>query len=570
MSNHPLSAISILLSAGIASVLFLPALGISPIVGFLLTGVAFGQYGFDIIPDSAIIHLLAEMGVVFLMFDIGLHFSMRHVWSERKGIFVLGPGQVALSGLFFWAGLEYFFNFTTGVEILLAITLALSSTAVVSQVLAERKMSGLPFARTTMAILIFQDICAIFVLILAGSMGGSDTSTVNLILAALVKCAVCVTVATLVGKYLLGRGLGFLARFNNTEAFTMIALLIVVATGMATEGFGLSLTLGAFLAGMIISESPFRHIIQTEVKPFRNLLLGFFFVTVGMSVNVPALGDMWGMTLGITAALIGVKMASVYLLFLLARETRVAAVQQALLLFQGSEFVFVILAQPGLENMVDGGVKDATIAAVAISMAVTSALFGFGKKISRNFCQAVPVDAGDIAEHPNAVVVIGMNDVTQTVASALNVHGTPYIVVEREYRKFTDAQQNGFPVVYGDKADLRFWDSIQIDKYKTMVIASPDLGVSRVYAGLPQMQALKLSRFLNVASEEEAEPFRNLGYARIFVARGKPPGIEMAAAVLAHLGLDAARIADWMDKEHKDYLARTTPANDLAAAEIAG
>jgi voltage-gated potassium channel Kch len=153
--------------------------------------------------------------------------------------------------------------------------------------------------------------------------------------------------------------------------------------------------------------------------------------------------------------------------------------------------------------------------------------------------------------------VIGMNDVTQTVASALGSQGTPYLVVEREYNKFTEALQNGFPVVYGDKADLRFWDSIQVDKYKTMVIASPDLGVSRVYAGLPRAQALELSRFLSVRSEEEAEPFRGLGYARIFVAQGAPPGIEMAAAVMAHLGHAADVIADWMDKEQKDYLERT-------------
>lgn len=562
MSIEPLFAVSVLLSAGIASVLFLPVIGISPIVGFLLAGVAFGQYGFDIVPQGEIIHLLAEMGVVFLMFDIGMHFSVKHVWSERKGIFVLGPGQVALSALGFYAGLEYFFDLPAQVDILLAITFALSSTAVVSQVLAERKMSGLPLARRTMAVLIFQDICAIFVLILASGMGEPGVSVGALFIAAALKCMVCVTVATLVGKYLLSPGFGFFARFNNSDAFTMIALLIVLATGMATQAFGLSLTLGAFLAGMIISESPFRAIIQTETKPFRNLLLGFFFVTVGMSVNVPALASAWGLTLGITLALVIVKSATVFALFMAAREGRVAAVQQALLLFQGSEFVFVILAQPALQGMIDPALKDSAVAAVAISMAISSGVFGLGKRVSRTLCRAnataeADAIAGNIAERPNAVIVIGMNDVTQTVASALGSQGTPYLVVEREYNKFTEALQNGFPVVYGDKADLRFWDSIQIDKYKTMVIASPDLGVSRVYAGLPRTQALELSRFLSVRSEEEAEPFRGLGYAKIFVAHGVPPGIEMAAAVMAHLGHAADVIADWMDKEQKDYLERT-------------
>ncbi len=561
MSSQPLLAVSVLLSAGIASVLFLPAIGISPIVGFLLAGVAFGQYGLDIIPQDDMIHLLAEMGVVFLMFDIGMHFSMKHVWSERKGIFVLGPAQVALSALGFYAGLEYFFTLPTQVDILLAITLALSSTAVVSQVLAERKMAGLPLARRTMAVLIFQDICAIFVLILASGMGEQGVSVGALFMTAAVKCVACVTVATLAGKYLLSPGFRFFARFNNSDAFTMIALLIVLATGMATQAFGLSLTLGAFLAGMIISESPFRAIIQTEVKPFRNLLLGFFFVTVGMSVNVPALASAWGLTLGITLALVFVKAATVFALFMIAREGRVAAVQQALLLFQGSEFVFVILAQPGLQEMIDPALKDSAVAAVAISMAISSAVFGFGKRFSRTLCRADAESIAEvIAERPNAVIVIGMNDVTQTVASALGTQGTPYIVVEREYDKFTEAQQNGFPVVYGDKADLRFWDSIQIDKYKTMVIASPDLGVSRVYAGLPRAQALNLQRFLSVRSEEEAEPFRGLGYAQIFVARGVPPGIEMAAAVMAHLGHAADVIADWMDKEQKDYFERNATA----------
>ncbi len=301
-----LQPVIVLLASGIASVLILPRFGISPIVGFLLAGMVLGHHGLDIIPHNETIHLLAELGVVFLLFDIGLHFSLKHAWQERKTIFVLGPLQVFVTaGVFYTIG--HLAGLPSDVNLVLALALSLSSTAVVSQVLSDKGMQGCPNGNMAIAILIFQDICAIFLLILVGSIGNAEISLGNQVFVALAKCGLSLGVAILFGRYLLKPIFKRLIRFDNTEVFTMVALILVLITGTATGAIGLSLTLGAFLAGMIISETPFRYIIQTELRPFRFLLLGFFFVTIGMIIDIQVLRQDWLLVLGIMAAAITIK-----------------------------------------------------------------------------------------------------------------------------------------------------------------------------------------------------------------------------------------------------------------------
>jgi len=546
-----------LLAAGIASVLFLPRLGMSPIVGFLLTGILFGDSGLHLMPHSEMIHLLAELGVVFLLFEIGLHFSLRHVWSERKGIFVLGPAQVLLTAVLLYLAFQ-FFALPPAIAVVLSLTLALSSTAVVTQVLSERGMQGSPLANTTTAVLIFQDICAIFLLILAGSLSSSSANLPALLGLAALKCALSIGIALLIGKYLLKPVFSFFARYDNGEAFTMIALFIVLLTGLGTGLAGLSLTLGAFLAGMIISESQFRHIIQTEVKPFRNLLLSFFFVTVGLSIDLKVLLAGWGVTLGLTLAISAIKMVAVFVLFLLFKEGKGNALQQAGLLFQGSEFVFVIIGLPALKNVLPAELNGALVASVALSMAGTAFVFDRIRAYNRKEIEQTAADYSETVQqckqNEARVIIIGMNRVGETVARALEAHGISYIIVERDYDAFACARENGFPVVYGDKADLRLWESIGIEQYKTMVIAAPELEVSRMYADLPEERYLHLERFLAVDDEEEALEFQKLNYARVFVNRGFPPGLELAEALLTHLEQDRESIQAWMQRHQRQHL----------------
>lgn len=231
---------------------------------------------------------------------------------------------------------------------MLGATLALSSTAVVVQTLAERGQQSCPVGLTATAVLIFQDICAIFLLILATSLAAAETALGIAIAMAAVKALIAFATAILIGRYAIGPLFGFLSRTKNEEVFTATTLLIVLAAAAITDAMQLSLTLGAFLAGMMISETAYRPVIQTEIKPFRGLLLGFFFITVGMSLDAGVLLRQWLDVLLFLAGLVGIKVVLVAAAALAFRWSVPGSVQLGFLLAQGSEFAFVIVGVPAV------------------------------------------------------------------------------------------------------------------------------------------------------------------------------------------------------------------------------
>ncbi len=328
---HTLQPVLILLVAGILAIAIMRPLRMSPIVGYLLAGMIVGGHGMGWIEESSTTHLLAELGVVFLLFDIGLHFSLGHIWDARKDILGLGPIQVILCTLGF-ALIVYATGLPIDYSIIIGATLALSSTAVVAQILADSQQNNCPVAISTTAVLIFQDICAIFLLILASSMGDKDVSLGGVVGIAAIKATVSFITAILIGRFVIGPFFHWVAKSKDDEIFTAMALLIVLSTAAATGLFGLSLTLGAFLAGMIISETPYRHVIQTEIKPFRGLLLGFFFITVGMALDKDVIVQQWWKIALVAALLIAVKLLFTYVAARLLRIPNRNALQMSVLL----------------------------------------------------------------------------------------------------------------------------------------------------------------------------------------------------------------------------------------------
>lgn len=547
------------LGFGILSVLLLPPLGLSPIVGFLLAGVLLGHHGLQMIPHTETIHLLAELGVVFLLFDIGLHFSLRHIWHAKKGIFVLGPLQVFLT-----AGIFYILCSEIGLEtqlsVVLSVGLALSSTAVVSQVINDNGLQGCPNSNTTFAILIFQDICAIFLLILAETLGTSKGSSLGYeIGSAFLKCLGSFLAAIALGHFVLKPVFTSLIRSKNTEVFTMVALLLVLLTGTATASIGLSLTLGAFLAGMIISETPFKMIIQTELRPFRFLLLSFFFMTVGTNLELQVLANEWLLILGVTLGIMLVKSLSILGVFLISRERLPAAVQQAALLFQGSEFLLVILATPAMSENLSGTIVSVLIAAVAISMALTSLAYSLAHKTAvRLLGQQCPTEhVNDLPATP-ALVILGMNETGHRLARAMQRFQIPYFAVEQEHSDFISARAEGYPVIYGDKTDIRFWENIGISQLQYLVIARPDIEVSRSYAPVAEQRFPNLKRYVGAKSEDEVREYETMNYTAIRCF-GVPPGLELAERVLNDLEADSGEVMDWIANEQKEYLDRQDP-----------
>ncbi len=554
---HTLQPVLLLLFVGIVAVFLVRPLRMSPIVGYLIAGVLVGPYGLSILEESKTTHLLAELGVVFLLFDIGLHFSLTRLWEARRDILGLGPLQMALCTLALSLVLLKGAGLTTELAILLGATLALSSTAVASETVKEYSQQACPVGQSATAVLIFQDVCAIFLLILAASMGSDEPSLALDLGSALLKAALAFVGAIVIGRFLVGPLFAFLSRSKYEEIFTATTLLIVLATGAATAAAGLSLTLGAFLSGMIISETPYRHVIQTEVKPFRGLLLGFFFITVGMSLDLQVLGLHWPKVLLALGLLLLVKTVFVYLSAWVVRMPSFISIQIGFLLSQGSEFAFVILALPLLSGAITAELSSILIAAVAASMALTPSLSALGHRLTARLAnEAWKEHAGELTEEREGsaeVVIIGMSAVGRQLTHALDDHGIAYKAFDFDHDRFVTARIDGYAVAFGDLADLRLAETIQMAEAKILAIAVPREQVAAEVGPTISVRYPNLTRFVSATTGAEAKRFEALGATPI-VSYSFPEGVDLASAVLRALGISSDRIEKWIRRQQERAL----------------
>jgi monovalent cation:proton antiporter-2 (CPA2) family protein len=570
---HALEPVILLLLLGILAITLVRPLGLSPIVGYLLAGLIIGPHALGLVPESETTDLLAELGVVFLLFDIGLHFSLQSIWDARRDILGLGPLQIVLCGLAFGA-IAAALGYGTHYAIILGGTLALSSTAVVVQTLAERGQQNCPVGLTGTAVLIFQDICAIFILILATSIDDAGASSGERALAvavssAALKAAIAFLAAVLIGRYAIKPLFRLLSQSRNEEIFTAIALLIILATAAATGGAGLSLTLGAFLGGMIISETPYRHVIQTEARPFRALLLGFF-ITVGMSLDWRVLLADWAQIVVFLAALIALKAALVAIAARAFGWSTPGSVQLGFLLAQGSEFAFVIVAMPAVRAALGERALGVIVTGIAASLALTPTLAALGHRLARMLRRrsAAAAPAGEITPRATVapVVVFGMDEVGRCVVDGLAANDVAYDAVEMDYDRFLAASADGYTVAFGDVGDVRLMETLAMAERSAVVVTVVRYELSKTLTPIVRDRYPHLIRFIAVEDDEDRARFEALGM-RAVINRSTPRGLDLAAAVLRAQGVEEDRVRAWMQRQQERTLAAPVPlsAPSLAA-----
>ena len=554
---HSLGPVLILLVMGIVAALLVRPLKVSPIVGYLIAGMVIGPDGFALIQESQTTHLLADLGVVFLLFDIGLHFSLPHIWNARRDMLGLGPLQiglctVVLAMLALLTGLEVELAFVIGA------TLALSSTAVVVQLLAEYGQLKSPVGISAIAVLIFQDICAIFLLILATSLEDVSLSSSGVFGWAAFKAAAAFAVAIFVGHFLIGPLFGLISKSKDEGIFTATGLFIVLGTAAATGVMGLSLTLGAFLGGMVLSETPYRHVIQTEVKPFRGLLLAFFFATVGMSLDIDILLREWPNILLFLLLLITIKTGVMFLAARAMRKPARSAIQLGFLLTQGSEFAFVIVGMPALQQVLGQDWSAIFISTIAASMMVSPPLAMLGHRLAmyladKDWQKRRGEEAVASTQIP-PVIIFGMGEVGCLVADGLEAHGISYSAIEMRHDQFIKANADGYPVMFGDVSDLRMKKTMEMGKRATIVLTIARYETSRELAPIVQERYPNLTRFVAVETEEDKQKFESLGMKAI-VTRSVPKGIALAAAVLMEHHVSGDKVQEWMREVQEEALS---------------
>jgi CPA2 family monovalent cation:H+ antiporter-2 len=545
----------LLLTLGVIAAVASRAVGRSPIVGYLVLGLALSGVGLKLVADSTMIATLAELGVVFLLFDIGLHFSLGHIREQARDIFGFGPVQV-LAGTFALGLLGLLFGLPPVAAFLVGVTLALSSTAVVAGLIAERHQQNCPVGLTATAILIFQDVAAIFLLIVASALGTGEALAPAMGLA-LLKAGGAFIVAVLLARLMVRPLFDLIARTRNEEIFTAMALLVALAAGWATGAIGLSLTLGAFLGGMIIAETPYRPIIQSEIKAFRGLLLGFFFISVGLSLDLGALIRFWPAVIGIAVLLLVVKIITNAVASLVFRWSVPGSTQLGFLLAQGSEFAFVILSLPAVRALVGETRSAVLIAAVALSLAVTPSLAEAGRSLAGRMRRRTARVAGpelQPRELIGPVFIAGMGGTGRTLADALTEFDIGYAAIERDQQRLREAVADGYNVAFGDLSDPRMWEPVALHGRKVSVLTAPVFEVSRDVGPAARQLFPDLKRVAVVRDRDEAERFKSIGVLPV-VDRSMPPGLDVAVFVLGELGVDPERVGEWMRRQQERALS---------------
>jgi len=551
-----------LLATGAAAALAARALNISPIVGYLAAGVIIGPHALGFMAETSTTHLLAELGVVFLLFDIGMHISMRELKESRQDLLGLGPAHLVLCAAAFTLIIGGI-GVAWPVAIAVGISLGLSSTAVVARLLSERGLNSCPLGRSATHVLIFQDIIAIFLLIFASALGG-DPASIPLTMAIAAGQAILAFAAALVaGRYLMAPVLRALAATRNSEAFTAFTLLMVLGAACGTYLVGLSLTLGAFLAGLAVSGTPFRHQIQTETGPFRGLLLSFFFINVGLMIDLPELIANLPLILGVTVAIVGIKTVAGFIAARLNRWTSPGATQLTFLLSQGSEFTLVvlsILAASSASAVAAGNpplfsqlVETVTVASVALTLVIAPFWADAGMKLSRELAKrSAPGDVAPSNPASQPVIVFGMTPTGRLAVDALIDHGIPFVALDNDPDRFVAATADGYSVNYGDASNLRLVDAIGANNARAVVIGAPRYDVSRSITPMVERDFPGMDRFVSLDTLDDVAKFKALGM-RAYLSMSEPKGVEMATDLLRALGVDDTTVADWLRQESERF-----------------
>lgn len=532
----------IYLGAGLAAALAARAARLSPIVGYLAAGLVIGPSGFSLVQNNDTSHFLADLGVVFLLFDIGLHFSLREIALRRHDMISLAPMQIILCGLVF-ALIGYAFGFPWPVAVLVGVSLALSSTAVVARILSDRNQPGCPMGRSATAVLVAQDLVAIFILTYAASFGVSANLLGQEALVILAKAVVALTVAILAGRFLVRPLFESLAATNNRETFTVVALFIVLAASAATANAGLSLNLGAFLAGMALSDTPYRNVVQAEVKPFAGLLLGLFFVSVGMGVNLPTLALIWPAVLATALVIVIVKTVVVFMAARLNGWAVPGATQLAFLLSQGSEFTLVVVGIASIAGAMPAPWAGILTTSVALTLIAAPIWTSLGLHIAKQIAEttkSAAVDADGVAEeHP--VLIFGMTPAGRLAADALRDHDIAYVAVDSDPDRFVLAASDGYSIAFGDARDDKLMASLDAGHARAIVLGIRGLGAASL-AALPGSTQPRLVVAADIAEQTKL----NSDGFRAHISRAEPLGLELAADLLAQMGLGHEKISAWV------------------------
>ncbi|MDX1517804.1 MAG: monovalent cation:proton antiporter-2 (CPA2) family protein [Woeseiaceae bacterium] len=528
-------------------------LGFGSVIGYLAAGILLGPWGIGLVPDVDEVLHFAEIGVVMLLFVIGLELQPARLRVLRRSVFGLGFGQVMVTGVALTVLAHYWLD-DWAAAFVVGFGLSLSSTAFVLQMLAEKKDLRSPAGRASFGVLLFQDLAVIpliAIVPLLGSAGG-DSATPILDLAKSIGLLVIIVIGA---RYLLRPALRLAASAQLQEVFTAATLLLVLGSAMLMEALHLSMGLGAFLAGVLVADSEYSYQLESDITPFKGLLLGLFFVAVGMSANLGLLLTEPGVVLAITAGLIAVK---TILLFPLGKWFGLSgrdSVKLGVTLAQGGEFAFVLLTAAVAEGLLDTALSQRLILAVTLSMALTPFLYLAGARFADAMIEEkeAPRPFDPVEETDHDVVIAGFGRFGQIVARILTMKGIRFTALENSTEQVDFVRRFGNKIYYGDASKVELLRSARVDKAKIFVLAVEDVEESMHIARVVRQHFPNIAIYARARNRQHAFNLMDLGVAGL-IRDTFLSSIELTRQILVQLGSpeDDAKNAVELFREHDE------------------
>ena len=550
----------------------LARLRINQVLGFLAVGVALGPFGLGLFagdiawlgyltfPSDQGVVALAELGVMFLMFMIGLELSAARLWSMRRWVFGAGSAQVLISATLLGA-LAWLLVGRVDSAIILGLVLSLSSTAVVMQLMTAQHSTATPLGQASFSVLMLQDLAVVPLLILIGAMSGGGQASLGMLVAvAMAKAAAAIAVIYLVGGRVVHPLFRAFARHRQPDVFMALILLTTLGIAGLSAAAGLSMALGALIAGVLLAETEFKHEVELMIEPFKGLLMGLFFMTVGMGMDVRQIGAAPLWLAAVVFGLIGVKALVIALLFKLGGLKWGRAIEGGLLLGQGGEFAFIVIGYATAGKLIDPALGQMVMLAVGLSLFVTPPLARLGRAIGERHESH---DEKAIAllhdEHLHSakgqVIIAGFGRVGQQLAKLLTQQGVGFVAFENDARLVATLRADGLPVFFGDASRAELLHRVDAGR-ATAIVLTMDHAASALHAvrGI-RRQFPKVRVYARSRDEKHACALKQAG-ATIVVPETLEASLQLSAFVLEATGMSAAQVDVIVDAERDLFLAR--------------
>ncbi len=543
-----LNLILMLLASAVGAVALLRVLRLPSMLAYFLVGLALGPHTFGLMNDNQSIQALAEFGVVFLMFSIGLEFSLPQLYSMRRTVFGLGGLQVTIC-----MAVAFFCIYFTGTDWRAALVIsgafAMSSTAIASKMLVERVELNSRHGRLAIGVLLFQDLAVVPLLILIPALASPGSDLVGVLGIAAIKAAAVLGLLLYLGKWLMNPWFELVARQRSQELFVLNVLMVTLGLAFFTRMTGLSYALGAFIGGMLISETRYRYQVAADVGPFRDILLGLFFITLGMQLDLQLLLGSLGLILLLSVALILAKGGLITLLCRLFGNETGVSLRTGLTLAQAGEFSFVLLAQGGESGLLSAHNAQIALASMLISMILAPFIIQYNGRIARSLSpsykrnrnqqiQEIAVMSEGMSGH---AVICGYRRSGQNLARFLEQENISYIALDLDPVRVREAVAAGQPVVYGDSARFEVLQAAGVERARVVVISFSELNAALKVLHVMHDRCPNVPIIVRTLDDRDMNKLREAGATEV-VPEVLEGSLMLASHALVVLGIPLNRV----------------------------